>query len=122
MSGNLNPLPAYTNLVSGSVFSLICKGVCPTFELSAYVKQNDKNNYLLTDTRKYDVTNYWLRPNRNNKWEGGVDLSFEGYQLSLTVFSEKSKCGFGSITNYHPVSYLRYMDPNTSYVGRRSIC
>lgn len=89
--------------------------------LSAYVKQNDKNNYLLTDTRKYDVTNYQLRPNRNNKWEGGVDLSFEGYQLSLTVFSEKSKCGFGSITNYHPVSYLRYMDPKNgqAIIGHR---
>lgn len=78
--------------------------------LSAYVKQNDENNYLLTDTRKYDVTNYQLRPNRNNKWEGGIDLSYEGFLLSLTMFSEKSNNGFGSLTSYRPVSYLRYMD------------
>ncbi len=89
--------------------------------LSAYVKQNDPNNNLLTDTRKYDVTNYQLRPNRNNKWEGGVDISYEEYQLSLTVFSEKSNNGFGSLTNYHPVTYLRYMDPKggQAIVGHR---
>ncbi len=89
--------------------------------LSAYVKQNDPNNNLLTDTRKYDVTNYQLRPNRNNKWEGGVDFSYEEYQLSLTVFSEKSNNGFGSLTNYHPVTYLRYMDPKggQAIVGHR---
>ncbi len=89
--------------------------------LSAYVKQNDANNYLLTDTRKYDVTNYQLRPNRNNKWEGGVDLSYEGFLLSLTVFSEKSSNGFGSLTTYHPVSYLRYMEPKDGQgiIGRR---
>ncbi len=89
--------------------------------LSAYVKQNDPNNNLLTDTRKYDVTNYQLRPNRNNKWEGGVDFSYEEYQLSLTLFSEKSNNGFGSLTNYHPVTYLRYMDPKggQAIVGHR---
>lgn len=89
--------------------------------LSAYVKQNDPNNNLLTDTRKYDVTNYQLRPNRNNKWEGGVDFSYEEYQLSLTIFSEKSNNGFGSLTNYHPVTYLRYMDPKggQAIVGHR---
>ena len=89
--------------------------------LSAYVKQNDPNNNLLTDTRKYDVTNYQLRPNKNNKWEGGVDFSYEEYQLSLTIFSEKSNNGFGSLTNYHPVTYLRYMDPKggQAIVGHR---
>lgn len=81
--------------------------------LSAYIKQNDANNHIITDTRKYNVTNYQLRPNRNNKWEGGIDVNYDGWQLSLTAFSEHSDNGFGSVTSYTPVTYLRYMEPKT---------
>lgn len=89
--------------------------------LSAYVKQNDPCNHLITDTRKYDVTNYQLRANRNNKWEAGIDVDYDGFKLSLTVFQEKSNYGFGSLTSYNPVSYLRYFTPKDgeSIVGRR---
>ena len=89
--------------------------------LSAYVKQNDASNHIITDTRKYDVTNYQLRANRNNKWECGLDLDYSGYKLSLTVFGEKSSHGFGSVTSYNPVSYLRYFDTKDGQgiVGRR---
>lgn len=88
--------------------------------LSAYINQNNAYNHLITETRKYNVTNYQLRPNRNNKVELGLDLDYSDYKLSLTVFQEMSKHGFNSETAYNPVSYYRYFDPlNGTIVGKR---
>lgn len=79
--------------------------------LSAYVKHEDPNNHLITNTRIYDVTNDELRPGKNTKVEIGWDLEYEGTQLSLTAFREYADNGFHSSTQYYPVSYLRYFEP-----------
>lgn len=88
--------------------------------LSAYINKDNAYNHIITDTRKYAVTNYQLRPNRNNKMEVGLDLDYEGFKLSLTAFHEKSTQGFNSETRYNGISYYRYFNPiNGTIVGKR---
>lgn len=79
--------------------------------LNAYIKHNDTNNHLITNTKIYDVVNYDLRPNKNNKFELGWDIEYEDYSLFLTAFKEYSNRGYQSITQYNPVSFLRYIEP-----------
>ncbi|WP_297904778.1 carboxypeptidase-like regulatory domain-containing protein [uncultured Parabacteroides sp.] len=89
--------------------------------LSAYIKHEDPNNHMITNTRIYDVTNYGLRPNRNTKLEAGWDVEYEGYLLSLVFFKEYSRQGFLSSPQYDPVSYKRYMEPvnGNAIIGKR---
>ena len=89
--------------------------------LNAYTKQDDPFNHLITYTKIYDVTNNSLRPNRNTKYEAGLDVEYEGYSLSLTFFKEHSDRGFESVAEYSPVRYTRYVDPidGQPIVGRR---
>lgn len=79
--------------------------------LSAYTTENSPYNHIITDTRRYDVVNYSLKPNRNNKFELGFDMEYNDLLLSLTYFNEHSEQGFSSITTYHPATYLRYFKP-----------
>lgn len=88
--------------------------------LSAYINKDNPFNHLITDTRRYNVTNYAIRPNRNNKMEVGLDLSYCGVKLSLTAFHEHSDRGFNSETQYYGVAYNRYFTPiNGTIVGKR---
>lgn len=89
--------------------------------LSAYVKHEDPNNHLITNTRIYDVVNHNLKANKNNKFEAGWDMEFEDYLLSLTFFREFSKIGYQKTTAYNPVSYLRYIEPanGTQIIGKQ---
>lgn len=88
--------------------------------LSAYTTADNPNNHLITNTRIYDVTNYKIRSNRNTKYEIGWDIEYDDYLLSLVAFREKSKRGFNSATQYHPVTYLRYREPiNGTIVDKR---
>lgn len=88
--------------------------------LSAYISNGNENNHLLVDTRKYDVTNHLLRPNRNNKMEVGADFDYRGFTLSVTAFREKSTRGFNRETKYNGLAYNRYFTPvNGTVVGKR---
>lgn len=80
-----------------------------------YYTANEANRlvYLLTVVK--NRTNSNLLPARNRKLEGGIDLSFGGNTLNLTVFHENERNGFETQSQYFPQKYKLY-DPQ-SYTG-----
>lgn len=71
---------------------------------------NNKPEYrrLITYTNIFDVANTQLRANKNKKVEIGWDLTYRGFDFSVTGFYEKTTSGFEYFTVYHPLSYDLY--------------
>lgn len=71
---------------------------------------NNKPEYrrLITYTHIFDVANTQLRANKNRKAELGWDLTYKGFEFSVTGFYEKTASGFEYFTVYHPLSYDLY--------------
>lgn len=111
--GQENKLPTLDHIYPDPVYKDL-------IVLSAYISKGNEFNHLITDTRKYDVTNHDLSPNRNTKAEVGLDMDYRGFKLSLTAFREQSRRGFNSETRYHGVAYNRYFTPvDGTIVGKR---
>lgn len=73
-----------------------------------YYSQNKDNHALWVTTRILPNTNPTLKPNKNHKYELGLDLSWHKVSLSLTAFYERSLAGFGSQTIYYTDEYNQY--------------
>lgn len=77
--------------------------------LNAYFTDESKR-LLITNTKIQDPVNPKLRANKNVKWEGGYDLRWQGWELSVTAFSESMKNGAEYYTSYTPTSYTYYYE------------
>ena len=71
---------------------------------------NSKEEYrrLITYTNIFDVCNKDLRENQNRKLELGWDMQYEGFDISVTGFYEKTESGFEYFTVYNPLTYDLY--------------
>lgn len=77
--------------------------------LNAYFNDESKR-LLITNTKIQNPVNPALRANKNVKWEGGYDLRWQGWELSVTAFSESMKNGAEYFTTYTPTSYTYYYE------------
>lgn len=77
------------------------------YMLNAYTNKEEYRR-LITYTNIFDVSNKELKENRNRKAEIGWNISYRGFDLSLTAFYEKTTTGFQYFTKYHPLSYNLY--------------
>ncbi|MFT3904595.1 MAG: TonB-dependent receptor [Niabella sp.] len=59
-----------------------------------------------------DNTNFNLRHAKNEKWEIGADINYDGYRASVTYFRERSNDGFRNASLYRALKYKKY--DNTS--------
>ena len=77
------------------------------YMMNAY-NNNEAFRRLITYTNIYDVENKELKANKNKKLEFGWDLSYRGFDLSVTAFYEKTSSGFEYFTFYEPLTYDLY--------------
>ena len=77
------------------------------YMLNAY-SNDEKYRRLITYTNVFDVANRDIRENRNRKAEIGWDLSYRGFDFSVTLFYEKTTTGFQYFTHYYPLTYDLY--------------
>lgn len=80
------------------------------YMLNAYSNQPAYRR-LITHTSIFDVSNKDIRENNNLKRELGWDIEYKGFDLSLTVFYEKSNSGFEYFKSYTPLTYNLYRTP-----------
>lgn len=67
--------------------------------------QGNKSVYAYYTQPYKQLPNPSLRWQRNRNAEIGIDLSFGGFDLSLTAFSNKTKLPYRLMTSYSPMSY-----------------
>lgn len=72
--------------------------------LNAYTNKPEYR-HLITYTKIFDAENHELRENKNQKIEAGYDISFKGFDISLTAFYEESSTGFEYFRFFMPVTY-----------------
>jgi len=77
------------------------------YMLNAYTN-DPQYRHLITYTSVFDVSNKDLRENKNRKMEIGYDLDYNGLQVAVTGFYEKSTSGFEYFTQYYPMTYNLY--------------
>lgn len=85
--------------------------------LNAYFT-DEANRLLLTNTKIQNPTNEKLGANKNRKIELGYDLKYEGYELSITAFSERMKGGVEYFTTYTPARYTYYYELKHPIAGK----
>lgn len=77
------------------------------YMLNAYSNKEEFRR-LITYTNIYDVVNKEIRENRNRKIEAGWDMEYEGFDISVTAFYEKTGSGFEYFKVYNPLTYDLY--------------
>ena len=67
-------------------------------------------DYRVINYRTYciDVTNFDLKPARNNKYELRGGVSYDGFNLSVTYFREYMNDGFRQVTDFRALYYKNY--------------
>ncbi len=90
------------------------------YMLNAYTVKPEYRR-LITYTNIFDVANKQLRENKNRKAEIGWNVSYKGFNFSITAFYEKSVSGFEYFTRYHPLSYNLYttLNPGADITDRK---
>lgn len=73
-----------------------------------YYSQTEANRVLWTNTSVTDRTNPALKPNKNSKYEAGMDFTLGKYIFSFTAFREESTSGFAYRTRYYSFPYTKY--------------
>ncbi len=87
----LYPDPAYFDYISLNHYS-----------------QKKENSLLWLTTQTRSTNNYEIRPNRNHKWEVGIELRLGEAMLAITAFRELSTRGFESQSNFFVTHYNQY--------------
>ena len=89
------------------------------YMLNAYTNK-EEYRHLITYTNIFDVANKEIRENRNCKIEAGWDFSYEGLDVSVTAFYEKTESGFEYFKIYNPFTYNLYstLKPGVDISGR----
>lgn len=77
------------------------------YMMNAY-NNNKEYRRLITYTKTFDVANYDVKENRNQKIELGCDFNYKGYSLFLTAFYEFSNSGFEYNRQFVPLTYDLY--------------
>lgn len=85
--------------------------------LNAYFT-DESQRLLITNTKIQNPTNPRIDANRNYKIEGGYDGKWNGYEWSITAFSETMKGGVEYFTTYAPASYTYYYALSHEVTGR----
>lgn len=86
-----------------------------------YYSQVPENRLLWLNTSVRERVNPELDINRNRKWEVGADWKTGELELSLTAFREVSKSGYTYASDYFPVIYRKYQNPDVLPAGKPSI-
>ena len=86
------------------------------YMLNAYSNKEEYRR-LITYTNIYDVVNKDIRENRNRKIELGWDMEYQGFDISVTAFYEKTSSGFEYFKVYNPLTYdlYRTLKPGVSF-------
>ncbi|WP_010253341.1 carboxypeptidase-like regulatory domain-containing protein [Myroides injenensis] len=87
-------------------------------EVLNWYDNKPQNRLLLTNTYIHDVENNQLKANKNDKIEVGLDFSINNFDISFTVFKEKSNRGYEYHYSYLPVNYLKFTEPKTNIIGK----
>lgn len=73
-----------------------------------YWNENPDLRRMNIRTYVIDQNNYSLKAAHNLKWEGRMNLSYKGNQLSITYFKEKMTDGFRNMKQVQPFTFTRY--------------
>lgn len=83
-----------------------------------YYSQVPENRLLWINTSVRERVNPELNVNRNRKLEIGADWKIGELELSLTAFREVSESGYTYASNYFPVIYRKYQNPDVLPAGK----
>lgn len=108
--GQQNKLPTLDYLYPDKMYRDI--------EVLNWYDNKPENRLLLTNTYIHDVDNKNLKANKNDKIELGLDFSINNFDISFTIFKEKSNRGYEYHYAYLPVNYLKFIEPKTNIIGK----
>ena len=86
--------------------------------LNAYYQQPDRD-HLIVNTYIHNPINPLLTENKNRKIEIGWDFVYNGFEASISGFSEESKGGFSYFSEYYPIGFMRYVNLKHTVVSGR---
>ena len=111
--GEENKLPTMDYLYPEKIYK--------DFYMMNAFRDEEQYRRLITYTHIFDVENKEIRENKNRKMEAGWDLEYNGFNMFITAFYEKTTTGFEYFKVYNPLSYDLYetLKPGADISGRK---